>query len=136
MRHVFGVSDPRLNLARNWGSVGVAAGGPQVGAVVVWPHHVGVIRGGPDSSGEWLVESGNDGHAVRTRYRSLRGAIAFRSLGGGGPALGFGQPRYARASTNDPIWRRDDSATLADQRRRYIHVAQNSIGDDRAGLHW
>jgi len=84
MRHVYGISDPRLNLARNWASVGSNASGPRVGAVVVWPHHVGVIRGGPDSNGEWLVESGNDGHAVRTRYRSLRGAVAFRYVSGGG----------------------------------------------------
>jgi hypothetical protein len=56
MRHVFGATDPLLNLARNWASVGSNAGGPQVGAVVVWAHHVGVIRGGPNSAGEWLVE--------------------------------------------------------------------------------
>lgn len=84
MRHVFGIADPSLNLARNWAKQGSNAGGPQVGAVVVWPHHVGVIRGGPDGSGQWLVESGNDGNAVRTRYRSIRGAIAFRYVGGGG----------------------------------------------------
>lgn len=84
MRHVFGIADPSLNLARNWARQGSNAGGPQVGAVVVWPHHVGVIRGGPDGSGEWLIESGNDGNAVRTRYRSLRGAIAFRYVSGGG----------------------------------------------------
>jgi hypothetical protein len=81
MRRVFGVADPRLNLARNWASIGSSAGGPRVGAVVVWPHHVGVIRGGPDASGQWLVESGNDSNAVHTRYRSLRGAIAFRYVG-------------------------------------------------------
>src|SRR5215469_18539477 len=95
MRHVFGVSDPRLNLARNWASVGSNAGGPQVGAVVVWAHHVGVIRGGSNSAGEWLVESGNDGGAVRTRYRSLHGAIAFRSVGGG-RAVALSEPRQQR----------------------------------------
>src|SRR6516164_11850011 len=93
MRHVFGATDPLLNLARNWASVGSNAGGPQVGAVVVWAHHVGVIRGGPNSAGEWLVESGNDGHAVRTRYGSLRGAIAFRSVGGGRGVALAEQPR-------------------------------------------
>ena len=29
-------------------------------------------------NGQWVVQSGNDGHAVRTRPRSLAGAIAFR----------------------------------------------------------
>jgi hypothetical protein len=94
MRHVFGIADPRLNLARNWAKQGSSAGGPHVGAVVVWPHHVGVIRGGPDGNGQWLVESGNDGNAVRTRYRSLRGAIAFRFVGGGG---------FATAQSYSPI---------------------------------
>jgi hypothetical protein len=63
MRRIFNVSDPRLNLARNWPVVGSNAGGPRVGAVVVWPHHVGVIRDGPDGSGQWLIESGNDGRS-------------------------------------------------------------------------
>jgi hypothetical protein len=47
--------------------------GPQVGAVVVWPHHVGMITG-RSSSGQWIVKSGNDGHAVRERPRSVSGA--------------------------------------------------------------
>jgi hypothetical protein len=43
----------------------------------VWPHHVGIITGqSPD--GQWIVHSGNDGGAVRTRPRSLAGVIAFR----------------------------------------------------------
>jgi hypothetical protein len=29
-------------------------------------------------NGQWLVQSGNDAHALRTRPRSLAGAIAFR----------------------------------------------------------
>lgn len=105
MRHVFGIADPSLNLARNWARQGSNAGGPQVGAVVVWPHHVGVIRGGPDGSGQWLVESGNDGHAVRTRYRSLRRAIAFRYVSGGGFASAdtySPSPRASRAAR--PTW--------------------------------
>jgi hypothetical protein len=56
---------------------------PAPGVIVVWPHHVGVIRSGPDTAGDWLIESGNDGGAVRTRFRSLAGAIALR-IGGGG----------------------------------------------------
>jgi len=75
MRHVMGVADRAYNLASNWAHWGSPTF-PHVGAVVVWPHHVGVITGG--GPGHWVVTSGNDGHAVRTRPRSLGGAIAFR----------------------------------------------------------
>jgi hypothetical protein len=30
---------------------------------VVWPHHVGEIRGGPNENGQWLDHFGNDGNA-------------------------------------------------------------------------
>ena len=78
MRHVVG-SDPgaQYNLARNWAHYGAPAHGPSVGAIVVWSHHVGKIVG-QASNGEWVVQSGNDGHGVRTRPRSLARAIAFR----------------------------------------------------------
>jgi hypothetical protein len=66
-----------LYLARNWARVGHATS-PHVGAIVVWSHHVGEIVGG--SPGAWIINSGNDGHAVRTRQRSIAGAIAFRDL--------------------------------------------------------
>jgi hypothetical protein len=68
---------PQYNLARSWAHYGVNVGGPSVGAIVVWRHHVGKIVG--QENGQWIVESGNDGHAVRARPRSLAGAIAFRS---------------------------------------------------------
>lgn len=68
---------PSFNLARSWAHYGSNAGGPQVGAIVVWRHHVGKIVG--RENGQWVVQSGNDGHAVRTRPRSLAGAIAFRT---------------------------------------------------------
>lgn len=71
-----GMSDRRLWLARNWASVGRNAGGPSVGAVVVWRHHVGIITGRVGN--QWIVKSGNDGHGVRERPRSISGAIAFR----------------------------------------------------------
>ena len=76
MRHLVG-SDPgaSYNLARNWVHWG-RPGPAGVGAVVVWPHHVGKIVG--RENGEWIIESGNDGHAVRTRPRSIAGAIAIR----------------------------------------------------------
>lgn len=67
---------PKYNLARSWAQFGSNAGGPAVGTIVVWPHHVGEIVG--QENGHWIVRSGNDGHGVRTRPRSLAGAIAFR----------------------------------------------------------
>jgi hypothetical protein len=64
---------PAFNLAWNWrnyGSPTVA----QVGAVVVWRGHVGIITG-QASNGQWIVKSGNDGGRVRERARSVAGAI-------------------------------------------------------------
>jgi hypothetical protein len=69
-------TDRRLARAREWAREGIAARGP--GAGVAWPHHVGEIHGGPDKRGRWLMHSGNDGNAVRTRWRSLFGVIAVR----------------------------------------------------------
>lgn len=64
---------PEFNVAWNWRHYGRPTT-PQVGAVVVWRHHVGEIVGRA-SNGMWLVRSGNDGGAVRTRARSVAGAI-------------------------------------------------------------
>jgi len=64
---------PHLNVAWNWSKWGRPSG-PQVGAVVVWRHHVGEIVGRAPN-GQWLVRSGNDGGAVRTRARSVAGAV-------------------------------------------------------------
>lgn len=64
------------NLAAGFAHVGVPAGGPGDGVIVVWRHHVGIITG--RAAGQWVVRSGNDGHAVRERPRSLRGVIAYR----------------------------------------------------------
>jgi hypothetical protein len=64
---------PELNLAWNWSRWGRATS-PQVGAVVVWHHHVGEIVGRA-GNGMWIVRSGNDGGAVRTRARSVAGAV-------------------------------------------------------------
>lgn len=63
---------PEYNLAANWRHYGRPAS-PQVGAVVVWDHHVGQIVGRAPN-GQWLVQSGNDSGAVRTRARSIAGA--------------------------------------------------------------
>jgi hypothetical protein len=77
MRQVKHVADASFNLARNWLHWGHPTA-PRPGAVVVWWHHVGElvahVRGDV-----WLVHSGNDGHAVRTRARSIAGAIGFRA---------------------------------------------------------
>ena len=62
-----------MNLAWNWSRYGSAAS-PQVGAIVVWRHHVGEIVG-QASNGQWIVLSGNDGGAVRPRARSIAGAV-------------------------------------------------------------
>lgn len=64
---------PELNIAWNWRKWGNRTG-PQVGAVVVWRHHVGEITG-RTASGQWIVRSGNDGGAVRERARSVVGAV-------------------------------------------------------------
>jgi len=69
---------PEYNLARNWAKRGYATS-PQVGAVVVWRHHVGIIVG--RQGNKWVVKSGNDGGRVRARARTLSGAIAIRSVG-------------------------------------------------------
>ena len=76
MRRLVGADPgPSFNLARNWAHWG-RSGPAGIGAVVVWAHHVGKIVGRKD--GEWIIESGNDGHALRSRPRSIAGAIAIR----------------------------------------------------------
>ena len=79
MMKVEGRHDPRLARAIEWRREGHDAGGPGIGVIVVWPHHVGKIVG-QDGHGNWIVHSGNDGNRVRTRARSLAGVVAFRRL--------------------------------------------------------
>jgi len=72
-----------LNRAIEWARVGRATS-PQIGAIVVWRHHVGKITG-VATNGRYLVMSGNSGghrgaRTVTEHPRSLRGAVAFRSL--------------------------------------------------------
>jgi hypothetical protein len=75
MKHL-GLSDRSLWLARRWASIGADAGGPRVGAIVVWTHHVGKITA---VDGHRIkVLSGNDGRAVRDRWRTTAGVIAYR----------------------------------------------------------
>lgn len=64
---------PEFNVAWNWRKYGSPTT-PQVGAVVVWRHHVGIITGRA-ANGKWIVKSGNDGGKVRERARSVAGAV-------------------------------------------------------------
>ena len=84
---IHGQQGRELWLARNWAHVGTPASA-HVGAVVVWSHHVGQIVG--QENGQWVVRSGNDGGSVRSRARSLAGAIAIRDVG-----IGFGGSEVA-----------------------------------------
>ena len=67
---------PDGNLARAWSHYGRPSS-PRPGAIVVWSHHVGLIAA-LRSDGRAIVISGNDGHRVRERVRSIASAIAFR----------------------------------------------------------
>lgn len=86
LRHVFGIADKAFNLAAHWATFG-SPGAAAPGNIAVYRHHVALIRGNCDGAGCVMI-SGNDGHAVRTRYRSLRGAIAIRQPSGM-PNLGW-----------------------------------------------
>ena len=51
-----GKPDRRLALAHSWASEGMNAGGPGIGVVVVWSHHVGIITGQtPDGHGSFIA---------------------------------------------------------------------------------
>lgn len=76
MRQVLGVSNPAYNMARHWVTYG-AATNARIGAVVVWPHHVGYIVS-KDRRG-WIVRSGNWNNRVADVPLSRMGRpIAFR----------------------------------------------------------
>jgi len=81
MRHHLSVQNRAGNRALWWAHYGRRAFGPAIGVIVVWSRghgfgHVGIITG--RSSRGWMVLSGNDGHAVRDRPRSVAHAVAFR----------------------------------------------------------
>jgi|SRR5581483_10325216 len=81
MRHLTGIADRSLNLARNWARVG-SPSGPHSGAIVVWNHHVGKLMSEVDAHGRALVLSGNNGSGNRAtvRLQRVNNAIAFRSI--------------------------------------------------------
>ena len=78
-RHNLVAADPgsKYNLACNWKNWGRPASA-QVGAMVIWcsarHRHVGKIVG-PCNGNMCMVKSGNDNGAVRTRMRSVAGAV-------------------------------------------------------------
>jgi len=77
LRHHLGVADRLYNEARAWAHYGHSANGPASGVIAVYRHHVGIVISVP-RPGRMVMQSGNDGHAVRTRERSTRGVIAWR----------------------------------------------------------
>lgn len=74
-----GIHSRSLWVARNWAGIGSRAGGPGAGVIAVWPHHVGLIKA--VEGNRILVLSGNDGRAVRERWRTTSGIIAYRVPG-------------------------------------------------------
>jgi hypothetical protein len=77
MTQLTGIHDRKLWIARNWAKVGRPSHA-KPGVIVVWVHHVGkalAVKGN-----RILVHSGNDGNAVRNRWRSTAGVIAFREI--------------------------------------------------------
>lgn len=74
-----GIQSRSLWVARNWAAVGHRASGPGAGVVAVWRHHVGIIKA--VEGNRILVLSGNDGRAVRERWRTTAGVIAYRVPG-------------------------------------------------------
>lgn len=76
MRAIFGVADKSFNVAARWATYGQPTSA-HAGAIVVYRHHVALIRG-ECRADQCVMISGNDGHRVRTRARSLHGAIAIR----------------------------------------------------------
>jgi hypothetical protein len=71
----FGRSVRHLWVARAWAKEGRPAS-PDTANVVVWRNHVGFLKA--RNGDKILVRSGNDGNAVRERWRSTRGVIAWR----------------------------------------------------------
>lgn len=51
---------------------------PDTANVAVWRHRIGRVLDHPN--GMILLQSGNDGGAVRTRWRSVRGVVAWRRV--------------------------------------------------------
>lgn len=66
LRHEFGISDKRYNLAHWWIHFGHRISKPIVGAVAVFKfRHVGRVEG-VDANGNPIVKSGNHNHRVET----------------------------------------------------------------------
>ena len=78
LRHQFGLTDKRLNQARQWAKLRPRVAGPCIGCVAVFAHsHVGIMTGYGRKPGMAIIKSGNDGGRVRERERSIRNVIAW-----------------------------------------------------------
>jgi len=72
-----GLSVPEGYLqARQWARVGHRVAGPQIGAIAVMAHHVGIVAG-MDARGNPVLVSGNYGGRVGVGAHSARGIIAY-----------------------------------------------------------
>ena len=119
---IHGQQGRELWLARNWAHVGTPTSA-HIGAVVVWPHHVGRIVG--QESGQWIVRSGNEGGRVRSQTRSLAGAIAIRDVGGS-----FGG--FAVAGTDQQSYRYVQVSSI----KRHTHHYQRIAGLEQRTPLW
>ena len=75
----FGLHDKALWQARAWAHVGRPAR-LRPGVVIVWAHHVGKVTAVDARRHRVKVLSGNDGHAVKNRWRNLGHPIALRQI--------------------------------------------------------
>lgn len=68
-----------LYVAFNWRKVGKPLNRPQVRAIAIFRHsHVGIVTA--VKKGKIRVLSGNDGHAVRDRWRNASTVLAYRKI--------------------------------------------------------
>jgi hypothetical protein len=75
LRKYLGLSDKRLNLARNWARLFPRAPGPAAGMVAVRSGHVMLLESSA-GDGQWLVRDYNSGGGLsRLHVRDVRGYI-------------------------------------------------------------
>jgi hypothetical protein len=75
LRKYLGLSDKRLNLARNWAKLFQRASGPAAGTAAVRSGHVMYIEAAA-GDGQWLVRDYNSGGGLsRLHVRDVRGYI-------------------------------------------------------------
>jgi hypothetical protein len=75
LRKYLGLTDKRLNLARNWARLFPHVAGPRAGVAAVRRHHVMYIEGRA-ANGQWLVRDYNSGGGLsRVHTRDVHGYI-------------------------------------------------------------